>query len=269
MSTPDLEPILDDLAAGRIDADEANRRIEALTKPSAAEPDGGDGTAEVGPDSAQETYRPGGLERVSITAIGRRVRIVADPSIATVKVEGNHVLRRTGSVMEVSSTSEFGPSLKGFSVIRPPKNLGDLKDIGLGKELLVTVNPALLVDAELTTGSLRTEGVARFGRVRVTGGSTTLTGLREVSDLLSQAGGVTLIGPISSGRSKVRIESGNLTIRLQPGANVVIRAESKLGHINWPGDSDHVDEYTVGNGSARLDVNVVMGIATIKLQEQE
>ena len=44
------------------------------------------------------------------------------------------MLRRNGKVMEVSSTGEFGPNLTGFSLIRPPRSLDDLRDIGLGKE---------------------------------------------------------------------------------------------------------------------------------------
>lgn len=260
MSNPDLGPILDDLAAGRIDADEANRRIEALKGPR-------DEAPRSSSEPRRENRRPGGLERVSITAVGRRVRVEADSSVSTLMVEGNHVLRRSGTTMEVSSTGDFGPSFQGFSLIRPPRSLDDLRDIGLGKELIVKVNPHLVVDAELTTGALKTDGVPRLGRIRVTGGGTTLGEVTEVADMLAQAGTVTVEGPISTGRSKLRVESGNLVINLTEGANVTIRGEARLGRINWPGDNDHVDEYTVGNGSARMDVNVVMGMATIRTGE--
>ncbi|MCC2593572.1 hypothetical protein LKO27_09145 [Tessaracoccus sp. OS52] len=264
MNNLDLGPILDDLAAGRIDAAEANRRIEELKQKSS-------GAEDVPPAQESEPRskpRAGGLERVSITAVGRRVRVEADPSVATLTVEGQHVLRRNGTVMEISSTGDFGPSFNGFSLIRPPRNLDDLRDIGLGKELLVKVNPRLVVDAELTTGGLRTSGVPKLGRIRVTGGGCSLEGVTEVGDLLSQAGAVTIEGPISTGRSKLRVESGSLTIHLTQGANVTVRGEAKLGRINWPGDSDNVDEIIIGNGSARLDLSVVMGLATIKTAEE-
>ena len=75
-----------------------------------------------------------------------------DDSVATLVVEGRHVLRRNGTVMEVSSSGELGPSFQGFSLIRPPRSLEDFRDIGLGKELLVRVNPNLMVDVEVTTG---------------------------------------------------------------------------------------------------------------------
>lgn len=262
MSNADLGPILDDLAAGRIDAAEASRRIEAAKR--AANPtlptDPADTTTHGGP-------KAGGLARVSITAVGRRVRVEGDPTVATLTIEGAHVLRRVGTVMEVNSTGDIGPSFQGFSLIRPPRSFDDLRDIPLGKELVVRVNPKLIVDAEITTGGLRTTGVPRLGRIRVTAGGSTLEGVQEVEDLLSQAGAVTVDGPISLGRSRLRVESGGLTVNLEKGANVTIRGESKLGRITWPGGGENVDEFVVGNGSARLDVSVVMGMATIKSEE--
>lgn len=261
MSNPDLGPILDDLAAGRIDAAEANRRINAL-KGEAPQDTPEDASAEQ--PQARSKARPGGLSRVSISAVGRRVRIEGDPGVATLSVEGPHVLRRNGDVMEVSSTGELGPNLSGFSLIRPHRIFDDMGIIGLGKELIVKVNPRLIVDVESTTGGLRSTGIPRFGRVRVTMGGCHLSDVVEVTDLLSQAGGVTVEGPLSQGRSKLKIESGSLTLTLRPGANVVIHAESKFGHIRWPEDNAGVDEVVFGNGSARCDINVVAGLATIK-----
>lgn len=259
MSNPDLGPILDDLAAGRIDAAEANRRIEQLKAQQ--------GGSTEAPPHEEAPSPPGGLQRVSIVAVGRRVRIEGDPSVSSLTVEGNHVLRRSGNVMEVSSTGEFGPSFQGFSLIRPPRSLDDLRDIGLGKELVVRMNPRLVVDAEVTTGGLKVSGVPKLGRIRVTAGGSSISDVTEVADLLSQAGSVTVEGPISTGRSKLRVESGSLSVRLTSGSNVTIRGEAKLGRVNWPGDSENIDEYVVGNGSARLDINVVMGMASIKTEE--
>ena len=252
MTNPDLSSILDDLAAGRIDTAEANRRISALKNKT------GDASRSTQSGPKQEEApkgKPGGLTRVSITAVGRRVRIEGDSSIATLSVEGPHVLRRNGEVMEVSSTGEFGPNLTGFSLIRPPRSLDDLRDIGLGKELLVKVNPKLIIDVEATTGG---------GRVRVTAGGCHLSDVVEVSDLLSQAGGVTVEGPISLGRSRLKVESGSLTLILKPGSSVTVHADAKFGHIRWPEDNGGADEVVFGNGSARCDLTVTMGLATVK-----
>ena len=60
-------------------------------------------------------------------AVGRRVRIVGDPTVATASAEGPHVLRRNGSVLEVTSDGDIGPTLDGFSILRPPRSLDDLR----------------------------------------------------------------------------------------------------------------------------------------------
>ena len=267
MNNADLGPILDDLAAGRIDAKEASKRIDQAKRDAAAQEPASAAPPEAADDSDTTKKggpKAGGLSRVSVSAVGRRVRIEGDPGVSTLSIDGPHVLRRVGTVMEVSSAGEIGPSFQGFSLINMPRNLDDLRDISLGKELVVKVNPKLIVDAEVTTGGLRTVGVPRLGRIRVTAGGSTLEDVEEVEDLLSQAGGITVEGPISVGRSRLRVESGSLAINLAKGANVTIRGEAKLGRISWPDGGEKVDEYVVGNGSARLDVAVVMGMATIR-----
>src|SRR5918993_3884878 len=171
MTSPDMTKILEELAAGRIDAAEAASRIDALkagepsdrsTPDETAEPvDVPEVTAEpsneelaaaqatgsdpwaaetdrpqrathtsesflppqapeptrasdpapepaTDPEPVTEPVRPkpvntSGVERISVRAVGRRVRIVAETSVATLSADGPHVLRRNGAVLEVSS----------------------------------------------------------------------------------------------------------------------------------------------------------------------
>lgn len=319
MSTPDLNPILEDLAAGRIDAAEAARRIEALKsattpaegwqQPPTATPKHaapGEPTNEQlrdteGWESGRRQYAPHaseafaddvdpepvdevpqarrrqapqgkGVDRISVHAVGRRVRIVGDYSVATVAAEGPHVLRRNGSVLEVSSDGEIGPSLDGFSMLRPPRNLDDIRAMSLGKELYLRVNPGIIVDVEVTAGSLATEKLPYLGKVRVTAGGATMSGVAEANDVLVQAGQATLKGSIRTGRSRVRVESGSLNVALDDDSDVTVRAESQLGKVTWSGSlagAGSLDEAVVGNGSARLDVSVVMGLASVRLGEDD
>ena len=301
MSNPDLTPILEELAAGRIDAAEAARRIDALNaeaQPRHAE----DGTVEAEVvnepsdeelgddlDAGRRQYSPHarevfeqppvdaasagrrraagskGVDRISVRVVGRRVRIVGDPSVATASAEGPHVLRRSGSVLEVNSDGEFGPSLDGFSLLRPPRSLDDIRSLGLGKELYLRVNPSIAVDVEITAGHLSCSGVPYLGKVRITAGGAELRDVAEANDVLVQAGSVDLHGAITSGRSRIRVESGNLNIDLDESSNVTVRGEVQLGKINWSGvHNGPLDEVVLGNGSARLDVGVVMGFASIR-----
>ena len=142
----------------------------------------------------------------------------------------------------------------------------DIRALGLGKELLLRVNPALAVDVEVTAGQLNTERVPHLGKVRVTAGGAKLLDVTEVHDVLVQAGSATIKGTITAGRHRVRAESGSLSITLGDDSNVTVKSESQLGRVSWAGGhSGAGDEVVMGNGSAKLDVEVVMGHAQIRV----
>ena len=209
----------------------------------------------------------GGVDRISVRAVGRRVRIVGETAVATLSADGPHVLRRNGSVLEVSSDGELGASLDGFSILRGvPRNVDDFRALGLGKELLLKVNPNIVVDVEVTAGSLNTERVPHLGKVRVTAGGAKLLDVTEINDALIQAGQATIKGSIKTGRNRIRAESGSLSITLGDDSNVTIKGESQLGKVSWSGGhSGAVDEVVMGNGSAKLEVGVVMGPAQVRV----
>ncbi len=312
MTEPSMTAILSELAAGRIDAAEAARRIDALKAagsalpPTPAEPTNeqlagrSDATVDTEPWAAA-TDRPqhatvaresfeapvpaapepppvaepagpkpvntSGVERISVRAVGRRVRIIGETAVATLAADGPHVLRRNGAVLEVSSDGELGASLDGFSILRGvPRNLEDIRALGLGKELLLRVNPSIVVDVEMTAGNLNTERVPHLGKVRVTAGGAKLLDVTEINDALVQAGSATIKGSIKTGRNRVRVESGSLSITLGDDSNVTVTGESQLGRISWSGGhAGAVDEVVMGNGSAKLDVEVVMGHAQVRV----
>ena len=208
-----------------------------------------------------------GVERISVRAVGRRVRIVGETSVATLSADGPHVLRRNGTTLEVSSDGEIGPSLDGFSILRGvPRSLEDIRALGLGKELLLRVNPALEVDVEVTAGQLSTERVPHLGKVRVTAGGAKLLDVTDVNDVLVQAGSATIKGTISAGRHRVRVESGSLSITLGDDSNVTVKSDAQLGRVSWAGGHNGAgDEVVMGHGNARLDVEVVMGHAQVRV----
>jgi hypothetical protein len=170
-------------------------------------------------------------------------------------------------VLEVSSDGELGASLDGFSILRGvPRNMEDLRALGLGKELLLRVNPSIVVDVEMTAGNLNTERVPHLGKVRVTAGGAKLLDVTEINDALVQAGSATIKGAIKTGRNRIRAESGSLSITLGDDSNVTVTGESQLGRISWSGGHTGAgDEVVMGNGSAKLDVEVVMGHAQIRV----
>jgi hypothetical protein len=194
------------------------------------------------------------------------VRVVGDPAVATVSVDGPHVLRRNGSVVEISSEADRGTRPSGIGLLRrPPRSLDDVRSLGLGKELVVRINPRLLLDCEVTGGSLHVSGVPRLGRVRISAGSAQVTDAAEVSDVLVQAGQMTMHGSITSGRSRIRVESGLLNLTLGRPSDVTVCGDAQLGKITWAGDQAGAaaDEVVLGEGRARLDIEVVMGRAVV------
>jgi hypothetical protein len=291
-----MTAILEELAAGRIDAAEAARRIDALkasqsTSETPPEPTNEElagseadsdawaaatdrpqpaGSPTTPPSEETERAKPvnvGGVERISVRAIGRRVRILGETSVATLSADGPHVLRRNGPVLEVSSDGELGASLDGFSILRSaPRSLDDFRSLGLGKELFLRVNPNVIVDVEVTAGSLNTERVPHLGKVRVTAGSARLLDVAEINDALIQAGQATIKGTITSGRSRIRAESGSLSISLTDDSDVTVTGEAQLGKISWAGGHNGAgDEVVMGTGSAKLEIEVVMAHAQVRV----
>lgn len=256
MSEPDITPILADLAAGRIDATEAARRIAAAQ---------GDGEpSEPVVDEPADPAGVKGTDRIVIRAVGRRVSVVGDASVVTASVTGEHVLRRNGDILEISADGEVGPKLEGFSVLNPPKSLDDLRGLTFARGLTVRVNPAIEVDVELTAGSLSVSDVPFLGRVRVTAGGAAVKGVRRVNDALVQAGSGNVEGGFNTGRSRIKVESGSLNVGLTSRASVTVRAQAQLGRVSWPEDAGTPDELVVGNGAARLDLEVVMGSVSVR-----
>jgi hypothetical protein len=280
----DISGILVDLAAGRIDAAEAERRIGEASAdadtpiPTADEasgewavvPDAGAAKAAIQDPPRETRARPGkakAVERVVVKATGRRVRITGDPTVKVAMAEDIHQTRRRSDTLEISGEVEqFSGLGSAIGFIRSIRGLDDVKALGIGQELSIHVNPALDVDVDVTGGSLATSGVPRLGQVRLTAGVATLNDVVELSDLVVQAGQATVAGRFASGHSRLRVESGQLTVRVDPTSDVVVNAEARVGHITWDTALEHTEqELVLGAGTGRLDIGVVVGQASVKV----
>jgi hypothetical protein len=94
----------------------------------------------------------------------------------------------------------------------------------------------------------------------------TLNRVAQVSDLVVQGGQATISGRFLAGRSRLRVESGQLTVRVDSDSDVTIHADSRVGHISWDTGAQPVDsEFVVGDGHAHLDIGVVVGQASVRL----
>jgi hypothetical protein len=222
---------------------------------------------EVVEDEVEEEHSnvpiPAGVQRVTVRAIGRRVRLIGEPAVNGVAVDGPHVIKRDGDTLAISSEGDMGVSIDGFSMLRNPTNLKSHVN-GLAKELSIRVNPSLQVEIEVTGGSVTAERLPGLSRVRVTAGTAKVTDVDGPIDLLVQAGSATLDAQITKGRSRVRVESGTANVALRRGSDVRVHTEAQLGRVTWTGAvSGQSRDVEIGRGRAALDVEVLVGTAQI------
>ncbi len=268
-----IRSILAMVADGSIDPDSAAKLIDEVKA----------GAASVGGDTKTQTKtktqaktdgaKPAdsvpanaiAATKLRIRAVGRRVRIIGEPFVSTVAVDGPHVIRQEGDTLIVTSEGEFGASLDGFQLLRS-RSLSEVPErvFGFGRELSIRVNPRLLVEAEITAGSINTERLPSLEQVRVTAGSAKLRDVEGPIDLLVQAGSAQVEGRISRGESRLRAESGSVTLHLWPGSNVRIKPDIQLGQVKWEPPGKDRKEHIVGAGDAKLSLEVMMGTATVR-----
>jgi hypothetical protein len=221
------------------------------------------------PDSAETEHStmpvPAGVQRVTIRAIGRRVRLIGEPAINGVAVDGPHVIKRDGDTLAINSEGDMGVSIDGFSMLRN-RSVGDIKSHvnGFAKELSIRVNPSLQVEIEVTGGSVVAERLPDLTRVRVTAGTAKVSDVDGPIDLLVQAGSATLDAQLTKGRSRVRVESGAANLTLRRGSDVRVHTEAQLGRVTWTGAvNGQSKDVEIGRGRAALDVEVLVGTAQI------
>ncbi|WP_427889380.1 hypothetical protein ACQHIV_39125 [Kribbella sp. GL6] len=206
---------------------------------------------------------PSGVQRVTVRAIGRRVRLIGEPAVNGVAVDGPHVIKRDGDTLAISSEGDMGVSIDGFSMLRNPTDLKAHVN-GLAKELSIRVNPHLEVEVEVTGGSVNAERLPGLTKVRVTAGTAKVADVDGPIDVLVQAGSATLDAQLTKGRSRVRVESGTANVALRRGSDVHVHTEAQLGRVTWAGAvSGQSKDVEIGRGRAALDVEVLVGTAQI------
>jgi hypothetical protein len=253
--------ILEDVAAGRLDPAEAAALLDDAGQ---AEPQG-----ERPADTAEEPGPPAlpTIDRIEVRATSRRVRLLGDPSVREFAVDGPHQVRREGSTLHITGDTQPMPTDDTFVLITGGRfrEVADRLQRGLGQnlELTVRVRPDLAVGAEVIAGSLHAEGVRRLDHVRATAASLRVQGAEAPLDLLVQAGSAQVTTRQTRGRSRIRCESGSLTLKLLEGTDARVRHDVQLGKFATQPEQRTDRDIVVGTGAAEIDVEVVMGAVTV------
>src|SRR5581483_1228000 len=238
--------ILTQVAAGTITAAEGAARLEAL----GAEP------APAPPTPVLEAPPAEGKAVKAVTRFGS-VEIVGDPSVSFAVAEGAHRARQEGDTLVIEH-SLFGTD-DSFT-------FGGMRRAVIGAserdDLIVRMNPDLVLTASVQAGTLRIAGVHGAINGEVQAGNCSVRDFRGPLNLVVQAGDLEASGRLDTGSSRCRCAMGSMRLDLEKGSSVTITARSKMGQVEIdgatrPGSGGR--QAIVGDGKAALDIECTLG----------
>ena len=254
-----VRTVLEELAAGRIQPEEAAVRLDEL---------GARHRAAAGGDRDDEP-----IARIRVTGLFQPTRIRGRAEVRAATVSGAHRLRRDGDQLIVEG-GERGPTPAAATFAFEPLAFGwrngepiRFRRGGRPAALDVAMNPELPLAVDLTAGTLLVEGVHAPISVDVAAGSARLDGVRAPVRLQVASGTVTVGGVLDRGLSRIRCEAGMVTVHLERGSSVRILARTALGQVSLPGGEGRAgwsmggrtEEATVGDGAGTLEIETSMG----------
>jgi hypothetical protein len=263
--------ILEAVAEGRMTPDEAAVLLEQRRGGSGP---GADASPPPGPGPEHDDagYQNGGVAGVRITTTARTVRIIGDTTISEAEIEGHHRAWRDGDTLNISGGDDFGTG-EGFSFRSRRRSYRDWREWPemaewrrITEPLIVRVNPRLAVAAELSAGSLSVIGMQGPVAADLAAGSARLEAVTGPLDVTARAGSVRIQGQLTSGTSRIRCDAGSVSIRLDPGSSVRVRAHVELGRVKFRGQvatPSGTCDVVVGAGEGLLDIEAAMASVDI------
>jgi hypothetical protein len=243
MSKANRREILSRVAAGTISPEEAASQLDAINKD-------------------QEDTEPA-IRRVRVIKRLGAAEIVGDPNVHDAVAEGQHRVHIEGDVMIIEGEVAHEP---GTFITRSWLGFSEHSS---GDRLVVKVNPALALDLQVQAGSLRVNGVEGPIRADVQASSATIDGFRKPLDLTVQAGSIRANGRLDDGESRIACDAGSVTLYLERGSSVRIKAQAHIGKVVLPGvaGATGAQDVTVGGGAASLLIKTSMGSVKVTADE--
>ncbi|MEZ5186382.1 MAG: hypothetical protein R2720_11600 [Candidatus Nanopelagicales bacterium] len=249
----ELRAVLEDVAAGKVTAEEASVRIQALNQ----EPAAGDVVVEP-------------VRRIVVKAGAVRLRITGDPSVAEAVADGPHTMKRDGDALLIDTNTTAGDY-----AVEPPRSafmtwVGQMVN-RVGATLDLRVNPNLPIQVLLVGGPLEMSGMLAGASVGVEAGAAQISGRGPL--LFDVASGSGKVDWTFTGQSRVRADMGSVTVTVRPDSDVVVTADTSLGQAlvkshtgNLKASQDgSTPSTTVGNGTGTLTVSSRMGAAQVTI----
>jgi hypothetical protein len=262
MSDEERRALLEAVAAGEISPEEAARRLGS----------GDDASAPA--DGATTTSEATEARRLRVDATGAALRIIGDPDISGVLVDGEHeieelddatVVIRCHPLRNLVGAGAFSGG-GGFRIHGAGSHRRiDFGSVAAGIRTTIRMNPHLPLAIDLNAGSVNARGVHGPIDVDVDAGAAHLRDVRGPITAAVNAGALTVEGKLDAGESSITCDMGATTVRLAPDSDVRVRAAVDLGRceIRLPHDSGHSGDYVLGSGTASLRIKGSMSSVTV------
>jgi hypothetical protein len=275
----DLEDVLRRVAAGELTPEAA---LHAL---------GGTPTAPPEPPKPRvgEPGEPGEPPDEPVTSVRlktsyRSVQISTDPTVAQIHISGDHALRRSGSVLEVTTSGPLDdderaaadersgtPSGGRFSFSDLPRTIAWARS-WRDHQLTVRINPALALDLDLTGADVKLSGLQAGLHAHLVASSLKADRMRCEFDVEAVSSSVKLTA-IPTGNSRIYCESSSVRLSLPAGADLTITGHNRMSRLSLPDQQGPISpfdgetgELTIGDGRDRLRLEAVMSSVTVQAQ---
>jgi len=264
MDDEEVRAILAKVQAGEMSPEDA---VLALGAGRSADDD-------AGPDfDALPESPPGtdfsGVRVVQLRATANRTKVIADPTVHTVKVSGPHHLRLEGDRLIVENEIGDEPFGRGSKVtvgadgerhIRISGMRGARISFRSHEQLEVRVNPSMPLDFDCDAGTIEILGVIAAITGRVNAGSAVIEDFAGPLQLSVNAGKLRASGRLDGGDSSIDVNVGKADVMLEHGSNVRIIRSATLG-------TAEADHDTVGTGAGTLRVTCSLGSIRVHSSE--
>lgn len=248
--TDELRALLEDVASGKVSAEEASSKIHQMQ-----------------PES-EVALMDEPVRRIVVRAGAVRLSVIGDPNVAQAVVDGPHTMRRDGEALLINTNTT-----QGDFAVEPPRSafmtwVGQMVN-RVGATVEIRVNPDLPIQVLLVGGALDVSGMRAGASVGVEAGSAQLTGSGPL--LLDVASGSGKVDWTFTGQSRVRADMGSVNVTVRPDSDVVVTADTSLGqalvkshtgNLKAPQDGA-TPGVTVGAGTGALTVSSRMGSAQV------
>jgi hypothetical protein len=260
---------------GELMPDEAMRMLDALEQRSAATdpgpaPDEDTRTREL-PPPVEPPVPPaagGGPRELRVQAAAGSVRVVGDPTIAGVQVEGAHEMREEGDRLVVECEPLVGLSRRrdhehGFMIVGSSRHGGLRLPWANGGGVRIRANPDLALDVDVAAGSISIDAMHGPITCDVSGGAARLRDVRGPLTCSVSAGSVSVTGVLRHGDSTVSCDMGSVAVNLEPGSSVRVRTSTTMGKAAVMCGRRDGDEWVVGDGEGSLQLVGAMSSMTV------